>query len=206
VSVRVKICGVTSLDDAVLVREAGGDAVGLNFVPSSPRCIELDLACRIREELAGSVEIVAVVADLDEAELGQLLDRLEPDLLQLHGSESPQLLARFLPRAYKAVRVAEATDVERARDFGGDRILADAKVPGALGGTGHAFDYSLVQTLARTRKLILAGGLTPRTVARAVAQVRPFAVDVASGVEVPGAPGKKDPERVRAFIGVAKKA
>jgi phosphoribosylanthranilate isomerase len=124
--------------------------------------------------------------------------------LQLHGDEPPEVLAPLLPHAYKAVRIGGAADVARAATFPGDYLLVDAKVEGALGGTGVRFDWALVQSLARTRMLTLAGGLTPGNVAEAVRAVRPFCVDVASGVE--RAPGAKDLTLVRAFVAAARAA
>ena len=200
----VKICGVTSVADAELCRDAGADAIGLNFVPASPRCIDAKLARQIRDRLQGSVEVVAVVADLPEPELRQLKLEVEPDFLQLHGNEPSELLERFLPGAYKVVHVQNALDVERANRFAGNRVLLDAKVAGKLGGSGIAFDYSLTTELARKRRVILAGGLTPETVASAVAQVKPFGVDVASGVEDAGQPRRKAADKVRAFVKAAK--
>lgn len=202
----VKICGVTSVADAELCVEAGADAIGLNFVPSSPRYIQPAVGREIRDRLEGSVELVAVVADLPETELRQLQLEVEPDYLQLHGNEPPELLERFLPSAYKVVHVQSATDLERVNLYGGERVLLDAKVAGKLGGTGTAFDYSLTTDLARRRRVILAGGLKPETVASAVAQVKPFGVDVASGVENPGQPRSKAADKVRAFVKAAKEA
>jgi phosphoribosylanthranilate isomerase len=202
----VKICGVTSVADALLVRDAGADAVGLNFVAASPRAIDLELGRRIKDAVRGALEVVAVVADWEQTLLEQLRGDLEPDFLQLHGAESDELLRGLLPGAYKVIHVRDAADVTRADSFGGDRLLVDAKVSGQLGGTGVAFDYSLVAELAHRRRLILAGGLTPATVAAAVQQVQPFGVDVASGVEFAGQPRLKDPEKVRAFVERAKLA
>lgn len=201
----VKICGVTSVADAMLVRDAGADAVGLNFVPSSPRVIDLELGRRIRDAVQGALEVVLVVADWQQDRLEQLRRELEPDFLQLHGAESDEELRGLLPGAFKVIHVREPADVTRADSFGGDRLLVDAKVAGQLGGTGTAFDYSLVVELARRRRLILAGGLTPATVAAAVQQVQPFGVDVASGVEFAGQPRLKDPEKVRTFVERAKR-
>jgi phosphoribosylanthranilate isomerase len=124
--------------------------------------------------------------------------------LQLHGSEPPEALLPLLPHAYKAVRIANSDDVARARTFPGEHLLADAKAEGLLGGSGQKFDWALVQGLARERKLTLAGGLGPDDVARAVAAVQPYCLDVASGVE--SAPGIKDRALVRAFLQAAQAA
>ena len=202
----VKICGVTSVADAVLARDAGADAIGLNFVASSPRSVDLELGRRIRDAVVGSLEVVAVVADFDDDRLSELRAAVAPDWLQLHGSETNEALQRLLPGAYKVIHVHDGADVASADGFSGDRVLVDTKVKGQLGGTGLAFDYTLVQELAQRRPLILAGGLNPQTVAAAVRLVEPFGVDVASGVENPGEPRHKDPEKVRAFIERAKQA
>lgn len=196
----VKVCGVTTVADAVACAELGATAIGLNFVPSSPRCISVDRAREITRELARATKplVVGVIADKTEDEMRALVREAELGCLQLHGAEPPSALTPFLPHVYKAIRVATASDVDTARSYPGDYILVDAKVDGALGGTGATFDWSLVRGLARERKLTLAGGLTPDNVARAIAEVQPFCVDVASGVE--SAPGVKDLAKVRAFI------
>lgn len=191
----VKVCGVTSVADAVACAELGVEAIGLNFVPSSPRCISLERAREIARALPKTLT-VGVVANLSEDELRRIREVV--GCLQFHGDEEPDALLPFLPHAYKAIRVASATDVERARAYPGDHILVDAKVEGALGGTGATFDWSLVRDFAKERKLTLAGGLTPDNVARAVAEVAPYCVDVASGVE--SSPGVKDLAKVRAFV------
>ncbi len=200
----VKICGITRVDDALSVVGAGADAVGLNFVPSSPRYVEDASAGAIAEAVRGRVQLVGVVADLGAAAMRALRDRFGLDLLQLHGDEPPDLLEAVLPAAYKALRIGSGEDVARADGYGGERLLADARVDGALGGTGTSFDWRLVRELARRRRLILAGGLTPDNVARAVQSVRPWGVDVASGVE--RSAREKDPEAVRRFIAGARAA
>ncbi len=197
--VHVKICGVTTVSDALACADLGASAIGLNFVPSSPRRITVERARDIARALAPSkVLVVGVVADLDVDVLRTLVRDAELGCLQLHGSEAPETLTPLLPHAYKAVRIATAADVAHARTFGGDYLLADAKVAGALGGTGETFDWSLVKELARERRLTLAGGLRPDNVAEAVREVVPWCVDVASGVE--HEPGVKDLDAVRAFF------
>jgi phosphoribosylanthranilate isomerase len=204
-SLWIKICGVTSTDDARLAVQAGADAVGVNLVPSSKRRVDESTARAIVRAVGDDAEVVAVVADLGADELRALAERLGIASLQLHGSEPPAVVTALLPLAYQAVRIATAADVTQARSFPGARLLADAKVAGALGGTGHAFDWALVTELARERPLIVAGGLTPENVGLAVEQVRPYGVDTASGVE--GAdPRAKDPDKVRRFVDTARRA
>lgn len=206
-SVHVKICGVTTVDDALQCARLGVSAIGLNFVPSSPRLVDVARARAITDALRAAGErvlVVGVVADEPIETLRALVSSAGLGCLQLHGSESPSDLAPLLPHAYKAVRIRTREDVVAARAFPGDYILVDAKVDGALGGTGESFDWSLVQDLARERKLTLAGGLHPGNVAEAIRAVRPWCVDVASGVERAGRPGVKDLDVVAAFLAAAR--
>ena len=200
----VKICGVMSVEDARVCVEAGADAIGLNFAPSSPRCVTREVAAAIVASLPGHVLSVGVFVDADYAELVDTQRQVGLGCLQLHGSEAPELLARCLPHAYKAIRVQGAASIDEAARYPGDHILLDAYVPGVAGGTGHTFDWELAARIARARKLTLAGGLRPENVAAAIAAVQPYCVDVASGVEA--GVGKKDPARVRAFVENAKAA
>lgn len=200
----VKICGITSVEDALAAADAGADAIGLNFVPASSRRVDEVAAGAIAGAVRGRLTLVGVVADLDAAAMRALRDRVGLDLLQLHGSESPELLEAVLPQAYKALAVGSREDVELADAYAGDRLLVDARVEGALGGTGVGFDWRLVQGLAARRRLILAGGLTPGNVAHAIGVVRPWGVDVASGVE--SDPRHKDAAAVRRFVAAARGA
>jgi phosphoribosylanthranilate isomerase len=200
----VKICGVTSPRDAEMVARSGASAIGLNFVRTSPRWVSLATAQAIARAVMGQVELVGVFADESVAEMARMREEVGLDWLQLHGTESPVVLEQCGPRAMKALRVGDAADVAAASLFGGGRLLVDAKVAGALGGTGHALDWSLVEGLARQRNLVLAGGLRPDNVAEAVRQVRPFGVDTASGVEQ--APGQKAADRTLAFVEHARSA
>ncbi|HEX3596811.1 MAG TPA: phosphoribosylanthranilate isomerase [Polyangiaceae bacterium] len=202
--VYVKICGVTRVSDALFCLEAGASAIGLNFVATSKRRVDELVAKDIVGAVGSRLGIVAVVAGLSVDAMRRLRARTGIDWLQLHGDESPEDHSALLPSAIKAVRIGTAADAHDARRYGGERLLADAKRGGELGGTGEVFDWSLVQELARERAVILAGGLTPRNVAGAVHRVRPFGVDVATGVE--SAPGIKDPDLVRAFIEEARRA
>ena len=196
----VKICGVTSVEDALFAVEAGADAIGLNFVPASKRVIDLATAAHIADAVGDHAELIAVVANRSVPELDDLRAGTGVHFLQLHGSESPEELELLLPHAFKAVAIATAKDAARAAEYGGERLLVDAKVEGELGGTGKRFDWSLAEPLARRRDLIVAGGLTPDNVTAALRALQPFGVDVASGVETAANPRAKDPERVRAFI------
>jgi phosphoribosylanthranilate isomerase len=201
---RVKVCGVTSVEDALMCIEAGVDAIGLNFWPRSVRRCAEQTARQIADAVAARVLLVGVFVDAQEEEIARLQAGLDLGCVQLHGAEPPALVARFLPHAYKALRVRDAGVLAEVRTFPGEHVLLDAYVPGVPGGTGATFDWSLAAQVARERKLTLAGGLTPRNVADAVRAVQPYCVDTASGVE--SAPGVKDPALVRAFVVGAKSA
>ena len=201
---RIKICGVTSPAQALACVDAGADSVGVNFVRSSVRRVDEETARGIAAAVGSTALVVGVVAGMSVSEMRALKAVTGVGCLQLHGDEAPEDVEALLPHAYKAVRVAAQDDVARARAMPGAYVLVDAKVEGALGGTGHSFDWALVVDLARSRRLVLAGGLTPDNVKRAVEEVRPWCVDVASGVE--SAPGVKDPAKVRAFVGAVRSA
>jgi phosphoribosylanthranilate isomerase len=200
----VKVCGVTSVEDALGCVAVGVSAIGLNFVPESPRRIRVETARAISEALGKRALVVGVVADLPLEALVELRESAGLGCLQLHGDEAPEALLPLLPHAYKAMRIGDAADVRAAERYPGEYLLVDAKVVGVLGGTGKTLDFSLVAKLAQSRKLTLAGGLTPENVAEAVRAVRPYCVDVASGVEK--SPGVKDLERVAAFVRAAREA
>jgi phosphoribosylanthranilate isomerase len=202
----IKICGITSIDDALMALAAGADALGLNFVPSSRRVVDRATAAHIAEAIGERVELIAVVADRPQFELENLREATGIRWLQLHGGESVSDLELVLPEAFKAVAIGNAEDALCAAEFGGSRVLVDAKSSAALGGTGQRFDWSLVRSLARRRDLIVAGGLTPDNVAEAVRALRPYGVDVASGVEATGNPRKKDETKLRAFVAAVRAA
>lgn len=201
--VRTKICGITSVRDAELCVALGADSIGLNFVPGTRRCIDVALARSIVDAVGTKALVVGVVANLDAPALHDLKRDAKLACLQLHGDESPELLAQFLPHAYKAIAVRNAGDLERARTFGGNYILLDAppNQAGQVGGTGKSWGYALAAPLARERRVSLAGGLHAENVAEAIEAVRPWCVDVASGVEEAGATrGEKSEARVAAFL------
>ena len=200
---RIKICGVRTASDARFAVDAGADAIGVNFVPSSPRCIDVDGARAVVREVGSDTLVVAIVAGMSLEAMRALREATGVSCLQLHGASSAELEA-LLPHAYASIAVATAEDAARAEATPGEYVMVDAKVPGALGGTGQAFDWSLVVGLAQRRRVVLAGGLTAGNVTRAIEQVRPWCVDVASGVE--SAPGVKDPDKVRAFVAAVRSA
>lgn len=201
----VKVCGVTCAEDAIACVSAGVDALGLNFVPSSKRFIDLEAARAIVDAVRGRVELVGVFADAPLEPVEAARRELGLDWVQLHGREPPDYVAR-LPRSFKAVGISSQADVERALAYPGERVLLDAKVEGALGGTGQRFDWSLVPRDEAAKRLILAGGLNAENVAALLAEVAPFGVDVASGVEQDGRPGRKDPDKVARFVRAARRS
>ena len=200
--IRIKICGVTTASQAHACVALGADSVGVNFVAASPRRVGVEAARAIVAAVGERALVVGVVAGMTLAEMRAIRDASGVGCLQLHGDEPPGDVAALLPHAYKAVRVAAPGDVRAADEMPGEYVMLDAKVEGALGGTGRTFDWSLAAGLATRRRLVLAGGLTPENVAGAIAAANPWCVDVASGVE--SSPGVKDLARVEAFIRAAR--
>lgn len=197
----MKVCGITSPEDAVAVVEAGADAIGLVFWPHSPRAVTVERARAIGDALPPFVVRVGVFVDASRDEMARIADEARLDLLQLHGDEPPEACADLPRRALKAVRVGDGFAPGDALRYEGRvaGLLLDTKAPGAPGGTGRAFDWSLARGVREgSRFLLLAGGLTPENVRAALAAVRPDGVDASSSLE--SAPGKKDHARVRAFV------
>jgi phosphoribosylanthranilate isomerase len=199
---RVKVCGLTSVEDALMCVEAGVDALGLNFWPGSVRACAFDTARAIAQAVQGRVLVVGVFVDAGLEEIRRHIGELGLGCVQLHGDEPPDLVAQLLPHAYKALRVRGRSAVEDARRYPGEHILLDAYVPGLPGGTGATFDWSVASQVVAERKLTLAGGLTAENVADAIEAVSPFCVDTASGVE--GSPGVKSQVLVQAFVRAAR--
>jgi len=201
---RIKICGITRERDAVAAAEAGADAIGLVFYPPSPRFLSIERAIEVRDALAPFVQTVALFVNPSRAEVDAVLERVRPSMLQFHGEESPAFCAGFPVPWLKACRVRQGVDLlEYFRSYpGAAGWLADAFVEG-YGGAGRSFDWSLVPA-KRDRPLVLSGGLTKENAADAVRRVRPWAVDVSSGVE--SAKGIKDAAMIAAFIQEVKNA
>jgi phosphoribosylanthranilate isomerase len=196
---RVKICGITRVDDALLACELGVDAIGLVMTPDSPRCVPLERALAIRDALPSFVSAVVLSHDLSSGHLSRIIEAVRPDLIQFHGSEDAPFCEQFGVRYIKAIGMAGEVDVSAMAAAHPDArgFVLDGHAPGAQGGQGKVFDWSRVPR-ALHRPIILAGGLTAENVARAIVAVRPWAVDVASGVE--SAPGIKHEGKLRAFF------
>ena len=187
---KVKICGITNMDDALLAAELGADALGFIFVKTSPRHIRLSAARKIIQELPPFVIPVGVVADAEHDEILELIDETGICCVQLHGNESPKQLAKFPVPVYKSFRVDKEFNLEILQRYKGSAYLLDTHIDGVLGGTGKTFDWDIAVKAKAYGRIILAGGLTPENIAEAVKKVQPYAVDVNSGVE--SATGKKD--------------
>lgn len=197
---RVKICGITSLADALAACAAGADALGFVFA-KSPRRVEPERAREIIAALPPFVSTVGVFVDENPEEMLAVKRGCGLDLLQLHGAESQSTAAQLGPGVIKALALGKGP-APVPTVYPKAMLLLDTAAPGLAGGSGKTFDWNLAVGLAAKRPVILAGGLTPGNVARAVAQVKPQAVDVSSGVET--RPGRKDPEKMKAFVQNAK--
>jgi len=199
---RVKFCGITNLDDALEAQRLGAWAIGLNHWTGSVRHCEPEAAVEISAAVKRQLEVVGVFVDPTLDELAAAAENESLTMLQLHGGEGAAFCREAARRTgckvIKAIRVRSAADVQAAEAFRTDYHLLDAHRPGAHGGTGASFDWELLAHRRSEVPLILAGGLTPDNVNEAVATVRPYAVDVASGVE--SQPGVKDHELMAAFL------
>ena len=196
---RIKICGITQRDHAKLATDEGADAIGLVFYPESPRYLSIRDAAAIAETLPPFVMAVGLFVNAAERDIRAVLDAVDLDLLQFHGDETAEFCARFGKPYMRAVRMGEGVDlVEYADRFSRAKaLLLDAHVPGQPGGTGRTFDWSGIPRELRV-PLVLSGGLTSENVGRAIREVRPWAVDVSSGVE--SGRGVKDPRKIVEFI------
>jgi phosphoribosylanthranilate isomerase len=195
---RIKICGTINLDDALMAIEAGADALGFIFVPNTPRYIHPDQAAKIIEDLSPFITVVGLFVNADPEDIAATADQCHLDMIQLHGDESPGFCQALNRRLIKAFRVKDESSLSRLSDYRVSGYLLDTYVEGAMGGTGKVFDWNLAVKAKQHGRIILAGGLAPDNVASAVRQVRPYGVDVSSGVEAN--PGHKDPAKVKAFI------
>jgi phosphoribosylanthranilate isomerase len=207
---RVKICGITNLDDARMAADAGAWAIGLIFVPGSERRAEVSAAAEVGAELHRRVEVVGVFANASLDEVAEIADLCTLTMVQLHGDEGPAYCTEVARRTgAKVIKAVRARDQHSVRALGAyrDRVdfhMVDAYVPGKLGGTGETFSWELLADRESALPLILSGGITPDNAAEAVKSVQPFALDSATGTEAE--PGRKDPARVTALIRAAEHA
>ncbi len=205
----IKICGITSVEDAALALEAGADAIGLNFYPPSPRYISVEKAAEIRATIPPAIPVSGVFVNVAPEEIFAISQRVGFDIAQLHGDESPADVTRMsssLP-TWKAFQVGAdfpANELEKYPDATGYLLEAAYLAPGQYGGSGRLADWCVATQIGRSHKIMLAGGLNSDNVYRAVQQVRPYAVDVATGVEV--ITGKKDRTRLFDFVREVRRA
>ncbi|MEM7351899.1 MAG: phosphoribosylanthranilate isomerase [Acidobacteriota bacterium] len=194
---KVKICGVTSPEEAILAVDLGADLIGLNFYPPSPRYVEAEPAAEIAAAVRGRARRVGVFVNPSANEVERLVAEVGLDLLQFHGDESPEQIRPFADRAIKAFRVRSRVDAESLAGFEGVwGMLIDSRHPQLYGGTGESWRFETLPDLTGpARRTFIAGGLGPSNVARAIRAARPYGIDLCSGVEAE--PGKKDPELLR---------
>lgn len=201
--VKVKICGITSLEDALTAVEAGADALGFVFYSASPRHIFPEQAAEIIRKLPPFVQTVGLFVNEDLSTVNSTADRCGLDIVQLHGEETPEYCGSIRRRIIKAFRVRDITILEALLQYQVAGYLLDAWSPAAHGGTGQTFNWEIaVEAVQSGQNIILAGGLTPENIAESIRQVRPYGVDVSSGVE--SAPGRKDAAKIKRFVGLAK--
>ncbi|MFT6101993.1 MAG: phosphoribosylanthranilate isomerase [Candidatus Endobugula sp.] len=204
-STRVKICGITSIDDALVAVEAGADAIGLVFYPPSPRYVSITVAAQIAQRVGPFVTVVGLFVNADKVEVNRVLSQVNLHVLQFHGDESAAFCESFQRPYMKVIRMKPELDVEQViNDYSSAvGVLLDAYKKGVPGGTGETFDWKRVPNGENLPAIILAGGLTPDNVASAVTATCPYGVDVSGGVE--SSPGKKCQNKVISFISNVKK-
>ena len=202
--VRVKVCGITNVEDGRLAADAGADAIGLVFAPS-PRQVDPDRAWKIAATLPDGVLKVGVFVNEEPEKIRRISDGVGLDYVQLHGDESPQTVTNLRSKGLKvikALRIRDAASLEALEDYEANLFLLDAYSEKARGGTGEEFDWELAKALKGYANILVSGGLTPENVRAAVEFFEPYGVDASSSLE--DAPGKKNGERVRRFVSAAK--
>ncbi|MBW2092441.1 MAG: phosphoribosylanthranilate isomerase [Deltaproteobacteria bacterium] len=198
---RVKICGITREADALAAIESGADALGFVFA-DSPRRVFYDTAFEIIRKLPPFISSVGVFVDSPEDEIQEAARYLNLDFIQLHGREGPEFCARFLNKAIKAIRMDGLIDMQQVAAY--QKVTRALLVDSGSGGTGKTFDWKALPPNFKRKKLILAGGLNPENVTKAIEIIKPWAVDVSSGVEA--APGRKDKQKMMHFINKVREA
>lgn len=196
---RIKICGITNIEDAEVAVKAGADAIGLVFYEKSPRYVAINTAEHIIKNIAPFITTVGLFVDADESYVRKVLDRVAIDTLQFHGKESEQACAMYNRPYIKAISMSEDVNVTEECNtyFSASGLLLDTYVKDVPGGTGMSFDWNRIPK-ELTKPIILAGGLNENNVKEAISQVQPYAVDVSGGVEIEK--GIKDPDKIKNFI------
>jgi len=200
--VKVKICGITNLEDALVAVEAGADALGFVFFQASPRHITPELASNIIRRIPPFIQTVGLFVNEALTIVNATADSCGLDIIQLHGEESPDYCNGVTRRVLKALRVRDLTSLEPMADYRVSAFLLDAWSPSAWGGTGQTFNWDIAASASEQGRIVLAGGLTVENITEAIKQVRPHGVDVSSGVE--SMPGIKDAKKIKEFIRKAK--
>jgi len=196
--VRVKVCGITRVEDALAASDAGADAIGLQFCRSSPRCVSPEQAKFIRDRLPPFMSVVGVFVNACREQIQNIAEICRLDSIQLHGNEPPDFVTGAKAWTIKAIGISGPDDLTGLERYQVDALLLDSKIGERFGGTGHCFNWSLLRGLRIRVPVILAGGLRADNVGDAIRATRPYAVDVCSGVE--SAPGVKDHYKMRALI------
>ena len=203
---RIKICGITNLDDGLEAIAAGVDALGFVFVPNTPRYITPSQAKLVIKQLPPFITNVGLFVDNEIGEIEDIVNHCKLDAVQLHGNESPEMCTqiRFQTKVIKSFHVKKELQVLRneIENYRVDAYLLDTFIKGKAGGTGQTFDWRIAEGLSQ--RIILAGGLTPDNIGTAIAQLQPYGVDVSSGVEK--SPGKKDTNKIYSFVRQVRKA
>lgn len=194
--VRVKICGIADTDAALVAAEAGADAIGFIFAPSRRR-VTIERAKAIAAALGPFVTKVGVFVDEEHRRIEDIVGAVTLDMVQLHGRETPEFCDGFPVPVMKAIRVSDSTSLAAVGRYRAAAILLDSYDPETAGGTGRTFDWDLAAQAAHSARVVLSGGLTPENVIEAIERVRPYGVDVSSGVETDG---KKDHAKIREFV------
>ncbi len=201
--VRIKICGITNIEDALLSVDLGANALGFVFYEGSKRYIKPENAQSIISKLPPFVTTVGVFVNQKLEEIKKIKEKAGFDAFQLHGDEPPDFCMKLEGKIIKAIRVKDSIDPRVIESYPTQAILIDNYSTEAYGGTGETFRWEILKGFDTSKKIILSGGLTPENVAQAIRIVNPYAVDVSSGVE--DSPGKKNPDRLKRFIKAAKK-
>ena len=203
---RIKVCGITEPEDARIAVAAGADGLGFIFVPQSPRHIDPDTVRKITRELPPLVDAVGVFVDEEMEVVEEIMQYCCLSFIQLHGSETPDYCEKISCRVMKSFSIGQATKSEDFAPYAEavSGFLLDTFHKDMAGGTGQTFDWQLLEHIKPPGPIVLAGGLTPDNVGDAIRQVKPFAVDVNSGVEYQ--PGRKDPDKLRSFVQAVRKA
>jgi phosphoribosylanthranilate isomerase len=196
--VRVKICGITNLDDALYAADCGADAVGFIFYPKSPRFVEIAKAKDIISKLPPFITTVGVFVNQSINDVANIVSRCNINVVQLHGDETPEYCSKISVKKIKAIRIKDEDSIKDITNYKVDTFLLDTHSENSYGGTGKVFNWDLAIKAKGYGKIVLSGGLTPDNVKEAIEKVKPYGVDISSGVEE--RKGKKDREKVKEFI------